>query len=294
MSIYNAPIRFVACLALLIVLYASTSAQGTDSRASVRSLYKNRFYLGFNLMPKAGGISSGKIPELDIKNKKKTSADFSIEGGYFFTEMLGVSAGIGMSSYASILSLDGYTTSYDAVDVENENFTMQINGKSIREDQKVRFISVPVCMVFRYPAGEKMSFFIKGGLVLNIPGVNTYESDGTFTYKGYYPAYPVTLENVPVGGFYNDRPTSVKGDLKIKSMVTSLITSTGFSLYLNKNLQLTLSGCFSTAGNISDYESNTNFILSSKTDEIKSFMAGAKTAGVKSFGINAGVRLYLR
>jgi hypothetical protein len=213
---------------------------------------------------------------------------------YYFTPSAGISIGIGYNSFASQLSLDTWSSQYQTTDSESESYEMRISGTEIVENQKISFLTIPICFTFRFPADGKIGFNLKGGIGLNIPIAKKYDGTGTFTYDGYYPAYPVLIQDY-LPYFPSNLNTSSSGELQIKSMNTSLFVSGGGFYSLNESIQLILGINFSkTLGNISTYEPDANFMLTTKADELNSFMAGTSNAGLQAFGLSIGIRYNLK
>jgi hypothetical protein len=290
-------IKYIRSIALatiiLCVINNIANSQGTESRKKYTK--GNKVYAGFVITPQSAGISNNDFPVSGALNQESgTSLGLALEGGYFFSEIAGISIGAGMGSYSSNLSLDSCSYKFPATDIENEAYEMRIKGKTITEDQKISFLSIPVCLAIRIPAGEKLGFFAKAGLSFNIPITKTYKGSGTFTYDGYYAAYPVLLKDIPIY-FPSNNQTSTSGTLEVKSVSQSVIVSGGVTYALNESLQLSLGVLFNKSiGNISDSNSVSDYRLTSKPEEMNSIMAGSSNAGVQAVGLSLGVRYYLR
>jgi hypothetical protein len=274
------------------ILITSGYSQGTDSRSSSGS----KMYAGIFINPLKTGIANEKFSSgSTLNNASGSGLNIAIEGGYFFTDLLGVSIGAGYGSYAATVSMDSYTTSYTTTDTENESYEMRISGKAISENQKISFISIPVCLNVKYPFTEKIGGYAKAGISFNIPLSKTYAGSGTFTYDGYYPAYPVLLQNVPAYGFPTDLSTVASGDLQINSFNIGIVASGGAYYALNDNMQILIGIQFNKSiGNISGYKADANYRLTSKATELNSVMGGSTTAGVQAIGLSIGFKYYLK
>lgn len=275
---------------LLTLLWEAAYSQGTDSRMTGK---KESLYFGINLNPLITDISN-KDFSTSLSSKKGNSINFELEIGYFFSNIVGLSVGAGYGSYSAELSLDSYAVNFADTDSESEAYEMQITGKSIVENQKISVISIPLCINFRIPASDKLGFLLKGGTSFDIPGTKTYEGAGIFTYKGYYDAYPVTIENYP-DYFPTDQNTTSSGTLLIKSMNISLVASGSAFYNINDNIQLLLGFCFhKSMANISSYEPDSVFKLTSKKNEMNSVMEGSSSAGIQAVGASIGFKYYIR
>ena len=289
--------KYTRIIALtIILLYAVNSiviSQGTDSRREY--VKEKKLYIGFILTPQKTGISNNDFlsaTPLNIKNG--TSMKLALEGGYFFSKIAGISIGAEMGSYSSELSIDSCYIEFDATDKDEEDYKMQITGNSIIEEQKISFLSIPVCFILRIPAGEKLGFYLKAGLSFAIPIVKTYEGSGKFTYDGYYAAYPVLLHNIPAY-FPSNVNTPSSGNLEVKSFSQTLVASGGLSFKVSESIHLTLGLHFNRSlGNISAYDPGSEYKLTSEPNEMNSIMGGASGAGVQGLGISLGVKYYIR
>lgn len=276
---------------MLSILSSAAYSQGTDARLT--SGKNESLFLGLYVNPLMTDISNEVFTDA-LSSKKGNTINFEFEFGYFFTDIIGISLGAGYSSYAAELSLDSYNDSFGDTDNEGEAYTMLISGKSINENQKLSVLSIPLYINFRIPASDKLGFIIKAGPGFDLPMAKTYDGTGIFTYKGYYPAYPVTIENYPEY-FPTDFSTSSSGTLLVKSMNISLVAAGSAYYSLNDNIKLQLGLYFhKSMSNISSYEPVADFKLTSKKDELNSFMGGSSSTGIQAVGLSVGLKYYLK
>lgn len=269
-------------------------SQGTDSRIYKSSSSAEKLYFGINVAPKTAGISHDESSLSALESKKGNSMDYSLEMGIYFTRNFGISLGAGLSSFSSSLTLGTYTVSYETQDDEEEEYEMRISGTGMTEKQKIGLASIPFCLMVRLPAGERIRFNLSGGISVNIPVIKSYEGDGTFSYKGFYPAYPVLLEDLPQHNFQDDYATNVQGALELNPMILAISASGGVSVFISEKMQIGVAANYiRSAGNISGYD-NSEFILTSGMDELESMMGSVKAAGLQSIGISIGLKMYLK
>ena len=290
-NIYN-NIRLIILSAVLLVMMGNyANSQGTDSRMT--SGKKESLYFGLYANPLMTSIYNKEFAS-DLNSKNVNTINLEIDFGYFFSKIFGISFGAGYGSFSSELSLDTYSVNFADTDSESESYEMQITGRSIIENQKISLLSIPVYINFRIPANDKLGFLIKGGASFDIPMNTTYEGSGIFTYKGYYSAYPVTIENYPAY-FPTDFNTSSSGTLLVKSMNISLVASGSAFYSLGDNSQLLIGLYFhKSMTDISSYEPDTNFRLTSRKNELNSFMEGSSSVGIQAIGISVGFKYYLK
>lgn len=278
---------------LMITLCNTTMSQGTDSRKKFTK--EEKIFAGIIITPQTTNISNKNfVSTVPLEHKNGMSFNLALEGGYFFSKMVGVSIGAGTASYSAEQTLDSCSIKFNATDTDLETYEMRIKGKSITETQKLSFLNIPVCVVLKIPAGERLGFYVRAGVSFDIPIVKTYEGSGTFSYSGFYSAYPVLLQDIPTY-FPSNVNTPSSGDLKLKSLSQTLVASGGVTFKLNESIQIALGMYFNRSlGNISAYETGSDYKLTSKPNELNSIMGGASTARVQALGISLGLRYYLR
>ena len=207
--------------------------------------------------------------------------------------MVGVSIGAGMSSYSAEHILDSCSIKFNAIDSDLESYEMRIKGETITETQKLSFLNIPVCLIIKIPAGEKLGFYIKTGMSFDIPMTKTWEGNGTFTYDGYYAEYPVLLHDIP-GYFPANLNTSSEGTLEVKPFSQTIIASGGAFIRVNESMHISLGVNFNRSlGNISAYNTE-SYRLTPEPGILNSIMGGAENAGVTGLGLSLGVRYYIR
>ena len=276
---------------LMIGSHFESFSQEADS-----TVVKPGLFVGLSFGPSQSSISNeGILSVANLVSSSQNSFGGVAEIGYFFSKSIGVSSGIGYSLYKSQLELGTYQNKFNTTDSENEAYERQVSGTDIKETQKVGFLSLPVCLDIRLPLSKKMGFFFQTGINLAIPVTKKYSSSGTFTYKGYYPAYNVLLQNLPSYGFPSNVNSVTNGSLEIKSMNINAQVSAGFDFLIQKNIQLGIAAFYSKSlSNISGYPSPDKFQLSSEANQINILMGGSSKATLQSIGVNIRLRYFLK
>jgi hypothetical protein len=229
-----------------------------------------------------------------IVSGKKRGTMGSLDFGYFFTDYFGISSGISFESNHGQLTLNSYQNKFNTTDSENEPYERQVTGSKITEDQKISFLSVPICINLHMPLNKKVGFFLQGGINVALPIIRKYNSSGTFTYKGYYPAYNVVLENLPSYGFPSDAYVEDAGDLELKPVCFNVIASAGVDFFIQKKFQVALAGSYSqTLSDISAYSYPEKFQLSPDVNQINSIMGGSSKATIQALGLKISLRYFL-
>jgi hypothetical protein len=246
--------------------------------------------------PSQTGINNGAT----LGNKKLFSTSEnsyfgSLETGFMFSRYFGLSSGIGFISYGTKVTLDYYQNTLTTLDSENDSYVLNLSASGIKEIQNVSSVIVPVRIIFRVPFGETIGFFIEPGMNIAIPLNKSFTSSGTFTYEGYYPAYNVTLKNLPGQGFPTDKPNSVSGKLELKQVWTDADLSAGFDFLIRKKIQIAAGFRYTKSlSNISGYKAPENFHLSSNPNVLNSLMGGTSKVTTSSLGLRISFRYYLK
>ena len=277
---------------LVICFQNEIFSQGTNNIGTT----KPGLFFGFTAGPTQSQITNKQILlRSGFSSKNLNGYSGAAEIGYFISEYFGLSSGIGFISYKSQLNLDTYQSQYNTTDSENETYQRQVEGKNIKELQEIGSLNVPINLNFRLPFSKKFGFFLQTGVNLAIPLSKNYTSSGTFTFKGYYPAYNVLLEDLPAYGFPTNLPGASKGELELKPYSINASGFVGFDLFIKKNIQIALAAFYTQSlSNISAYSSQDKFQLSTDVNMISSLMGASSNVSVQSMGVMISLRYYLK
>ena len=289
--IVSASKMYLSAVILMLLVHQSIFAQQSDSsKVNTRG-----FFAGISLGTAQTQImNQGMLSVSALQSDKKNGLAGILEIGYLFSNNFGLSSGIGFKSYESQLSLKSYQNKFNTIDSENETYERQVSGINITEDQNIGTLSIPVLLNLRLPFGKKTGLFLQGGIGADFPVIKTFQSSGTFTFKGYYPAYNVLLENLPAYGFPSNTVVSTNGKLDLKPVYFDALASAGLDFSIAENMKLIITACYtSSISKISNYTSPEKFQLSSDINQINSFMGGSNNATIQSIGVNISFRYYL-
>ncbi len=292
MKLINIHNRHIILTAILIL-----SAQVILSQGTAVSLTKHKgLFMGVSFGPSQSQIVNVATSSVsNFTTGKSISFNGMLEIGVFTSKNFGITSGIGYNSYKSLLTLDSYSSDFITTDSENESYERRVSGSNIREDQKVGLLSIPLCLNLRIPFGESVGMFIQGGAELLKPVGKTYSSTGTFTFKGYYSAYNVLLENLPAYGFPTNQSSATNGELELKPISFDLLAAAGLDFSLSHKMQLAVMACYSKSlSSISNYSSTGNFQLSGDINQINSLMEGSSKTTIQSLGARVSLRYYFK
>jgi Outer membrane protein beta-barrel domain len=284
---------FLIILFLVVCFVNQGHSQVTDTIKKKKPGY----YFGLSIGPSQTNIKNAGTASISNLVSTSQSAFFgSVEAGYFFSKYLGLSSGVRYISYKSQLTLDTYQNNYATVDSEKDIFEMRVTGKGIKELQTVNLLSIPLCVNLQVPFSKKFGMYFKGGISMAFSMNQKYTSTGTFTYKGFYPAYNDLLENLPAYGFPTDKSVSQAGELKLKAMGLSPIISAGFDYAIQKKMQIAVGFSFiSTSLGVKDSSTTIDkFQLSPDADHVNSFSGGSSKISASSMGFEISFKYFLK
>jgi hypothetical protein len=289
-------IKHIRQLILLTVVMVFTQpyvlSQGTD----MTRLRQKSLFVGISLAPSQSQINNeGTQSVKKLVSGKMSSISGLFELGYLFSNYIGLTSGIGLISYKTQLTLSDYQNKYTTTDSETESYERRVSGTGIKEIQNVSTLSIPVCVILNLPVGERIGFYLQPGINIAIPLGNSYQSNGTFSYKGYYATDNVLLENLPDFDFPSNVSGNSEGKLELKSLMLYSTVSAGVEYFIQDNLQIAVGVLYNKSlSNISQYTSPDKFQLSSKANQITSLMAGSDKATASSMGLKIALRYYLK
>ena len=291
-------IRYII-FTLLLILLGQQIACAQETVMESRSI--PGLFFGFSGGPtQTKIINSGSIFDTSLVVEKGNSFSGTAEIGYFFSDYIGISSGIDYVSYKSKLKLKSFQNNFNTVDSENEAFTMMVTGSGIEESQTISFLSIPLCVHLRLPLNSSFGLFLKGGVNLSLPVNKKYSSSGVFTYKGYYPAYNVVLENLPLYGFATDKTMGSNGELDLKMVRFNTLVSAGLDVNITESVQVAFGASFTNSLLKESYSSSqastsiSNFQLTPNTTKINSFMQGSSKATAQSVGFDITLRFFIQ
>jgi hypothetical protein len=271
--------------------------QGHSQTKDTIKKKKPGFYVGVNIGPSQTTIkNTGTASIANLVSTTQSAFFGSVEAGYFFSKYLGLSSGIRYISYKSQLTLDAYQNSYTTEDSENDIFEMRVTGQGIKELQTVDILSIPLCVNLQVPFSKKIGMYFKGGISMAFPMNQKYTSTGTFTYKGFYPAYNDLLENLPAYGFPTDKSVTEAGQLKLKTLGISPLISAGFDYVFQKKMQIAIGFSFSSTrlGIKEGATTLDKFQLSPDAEHINSFSGGSSKISALSVGVEISFKYSLK
>ncbi len=285
---------FIVLLSAILILFGTHFRAFSQEADTINISSRPGFYTGFSLGAAQSHLVNEGISAVSNQiSNPMNGFSGSVEFGYYFSKYFGLSTGVGLSSCNNEATLNTYQSNFNAIDSESETYQRQVTGTGIRELEKITFLTVPVCLNFRIPLNKTVGLFLQTGVAIAVPVVKNYISSGIFSYKGYYPAYNVLLENLPAYGFPGNVNSVTNGRLELKPVNFNVVGAAGFDFFVQKKIQLALSVSYNqSVSTISAYTSPDKFQLSSDAGQIKSLIGGSEKSTVQSIGMSLTLRYF--
>lgn len=117
---------------------------------------------------------------------------------------LSVEAGLGIRSFKLSAAKNACTVTENSTDADGESFQAIYTYSDRTEQLSLTYFDIPVRLCFGQPSKNRVGVYAKVGLTPSIKISGKFNGTGTYSLKGYYPQWDVTLENINELGFGND------------------------------------------------------------------------------------------
>lgn len=220
---------------------------------------------------------------------KKGGLGYNINTRYsiFFNSQWGASAGLGVSSYKSSVTLN-VKSATPSVDSEGDSYELRTSYNQWEEKHSVVTFDIPLGITYRSTLSPKIRMSYTFGGILQLPIKTYYKvNDGGIITSGYYSKWNVELFNIPEQGFrnYNERPS---GNFSLRPSL-GLFADFGTNYSLSEKLSLYV-GAYGTYGLNNLLKTDSQTILN-KNGEYQSMLKSdrASKINILSVGLKIGV-----
>lgn len=220
------------------------------------------------------GIVSIKINNLasDIW-KTESNFAYNFSAGYFYSvhPLLRIKGGIGVSSYKASLTGSGEIESQQLADIDNDTYIENLTVLNAKHNINPMYLTVPLIFEFGTANLSKLGYYLDIGFEYSYLINENNTSTGSYTTKGNYPQWAVTLENVPELGFFTER--NLESELRLKKSIYSIRGGAGITIPISGLLIFKL-GIVGYMGlnsvGKSQYTSDENNSISQQTSDFRS------------------------
>ena len=212
-------IIFTICLLFsCIILYATEPVAGKDGKTEKSTsfstfptyapqtgiIYQEKgFY--FDVSPGISFIKNSKLSSDTWKSESNIGYNFNLGYFYSMSTWAKIKMGLGFSSYSTYLKMGGEITSPALNDIDNDTYFESLTLSNVEYDVNPMYITVPVVFEFGNPNISKIGYYFDIGFEYSYLINENNKTSGTYTTKGIYPQWGVTLENIPELGFYTSK-----------------------------------------------------------------------------------------
>jgi len=191
---------------------------------------KANLYMGINSILSHNSIYysiEGTSPNVNLGSE--------LELGYYFNQIVGISAGIGFSTYSKECEIKNYSIDTTLFDEDEEIYKLTVDVHSYTEKQLVSYVTIPIGIHIRVPIVPKMFFCFTPCISGAFPLQNKSLKDYNITYIGEYKKYNITFDDLPKYGFGSNQVENKEDEWNATKNMLFVAFKAGFDLeYWNK------------------------------------------------------------
>lgn len=235
-------ILFTVCLIFtFVILIAGNPPEQIKEKSNVNYPYTSYQFMNTAknfIYPEWGFYIDESTGYSKLNNKNLSSDMWNNKGGFGFTFDAGVFrsitptfrilAGLGISYYTTILEANGDIFAQKLKDIDNDTYNETLTLSEVKNTVNPIYLSVPLVFEFGNINIKSTGFYIDAGLKYSFLLINNYQTTGSYSAKGTYEQWGLTLENIEELGFYSNREMESSSDFN-KSNI-SLLGGIGISV----------------------------------------------------------------
>jgi hypothetical protein len=223
----------------------------------------------------------------DFSSTTESNIRFGIVYRAHLAKNLNLLTGLQYTSVKSKYVLSDYYYEYPSTDTDGDQYTRIVSSDKIVENQEVSFADIQLGLQYRIPLSKKVKFNISLSGLYSINMKKNFESEGTFSYQGYYPQYNITLFDLPQFNFASNQNLNTSGEIDLGSNI-SILACLGFEFRLSDGMNILFEGNYQQGlKNISKNE-NANYIISDNPSDFNSLMNASSSTKIQSYGLKIG------
>lgn len=208
-------------------------AQGIDI-----TTIPGKIFFSVNIYPSIDNVyvSDSKFNKFDLSKSGMINPSFCIE--YMFLNGLGLKTGLGFSMFSKNMNLDNFLKTIQGIDSDNDSYELTITGKQITEKDRLFFIDVPVGLIYVKPISSKFDIYVSLGIIFSKSIYTNYDGSGVYTFEAFYPAYNLTLKNIPEHGLYQEKSIEGSNNLELVPIVISGNVDAGIDYKIKRDFSV--------------------------------------------------------
>jgi hypothetical protein len=208
-----------------------------------------------------------------------------------------VGAGLGISSFSTSAEFENFSEQVTGLtDIDGHTFNADLSSRNVKEQLSLMYLDIPVYLEIGKPSKTKTKAWAKIGVKGSLLLSDNFKGEGQYTSKGFYPAWNVTLHDIPDLNYNTNKQCYENPEYKLNPFILWGNLSAGLSVPLsspekdvlrNTILKIGLKYDF-TLTTISEGSANDLFPGSSYRIN-QSNMLGGKGAGLQYLGLEIGL-----
>ena len=114
---------------------------------------------------------------------------------------ISIEAGVGIRNFKLSAKRNPCEITESGTDADGDSFQAMYSFGTLQESLALTYLDIPVRVCFGQPAKDRVGVYAKVGVTPSIKIADKFQGTGTYSLKGYYPQWDVTLENITELGF---------------------------------------------------------------------------------------------
>jgi len=238
----------IICLLLLSFSMSFAASKKTEKEKPVENLsYLPSSKIDFSsdfIYPLWGFYFEASPGISNINNKNLSSGlwnskgglGYSLNVGYFqsLSPWIKLKTGLGISGFKNTLSANGQAPQQTLTDIDNDSYTEILTLENVEKVTHPMYMSIPLIFELGNPNINKMGFYADLGIKYSFLINEDHSTSGTYSTKGTYEQWEITLENIPELGFYNEKNMQMNAALKNSNL--SVVAGVGVFLPISTNV----------------------------------------------------------
>lgn len=248
-----------------------------------------KLVLSVNIEPGITKFTTPVIDNREMNVENNFTLSYHLGLGYTFNNYIGIASGLTYYTLRSEISSDRYSDQVESYDSEGDFFIMNIQGENYSESAGAHYLQIPMTFLLNIPLSYTFNILFEPSLTYSVLMKGEFETQGNFSYRGYYPDYNLTLSDLPEYGFEDDVETNYTGKMTLRNIAGASI-KLGLRLKFSSTLSMQFGGIYGTSFSpLMKEDQYTNHPLVSPT-QFNSAIGAANNQRLHRFGGFIGLR----
>ena len=230
------------------------------------------------------------INNTSISSDNKVGFIGDVNLSYLFSDMFGVSVGVGYSHYSKQLTVTNYSDEkIDIMDKDNMRYTLYVESDKTSEKHKLSYLDIPVKMIVHKKISSRTILTGGLGLKFGVPLSTKFRlEESNFTTRAFYTDLNFWLTDYEQQGLFTERKNWYPEDDFESKINVAIVVEGGVLIPVSKQVAINANAYFSYGINKSIKGKANNHLIeeNAKYNGFQSFLGDANLMQV---GIKIGV-----